>query len=170
MNKIKILTFVSLMLLIQACTISYKFNGASIDYSKIKTISIALFPNESPEYINPTLSQQFTEGLKDFYQRQTRLRLVPEDGDLQLEGEITGYKFTPQAIKADATAAQTRLQVSVKVRFYNNKDSEQDFESTFSAYGDFDSMLSQNDAETDLLPEILDQIYESIFNKSVANW
>ena len=84
-----------LTVLATACSISYKFNGASIDYTKVKTITIRDFTNQAP-YVNPTLAPQFTEDLKDIYIRQTRLQLVPSNGDLELEGEITGYDFALQ--------------------------------------------------------------------------
>ena len=92
-----------LTVLATACSISYKFNGASIDYTKVKTITIRDFTNQAP-YVNPTLAPQFTEDLKDIYIRQTRLQLVPSNGDLELEGEITGYDFAPMAVKEDAIA------------------------------------------------------------------
>lgn len=69
--------------------------------------------------MNPTLAPQFTEDLKDIYIRQTRLQLVPSNGDLELEGEITGYDFAPMAVKEDAIASQTRLTITVRVRYSN---------------------------------------------------
>ena len=78
----------------------------------MKTITIRDFTNQAP-YVNPTLAPQFTEVLKDIYIRQTRLQLVPSNGDLELEGEITGYDFAPMAVKEDAIASQTRLTITV---------------------------------------------------------
>ena len=90
--------FLVLFAMFSACTISYKFNGASIDYTKIKSISIKDFPNQAP-LVYPPLSQMFTEALKDLYTRQTRLQIVRDNGDLDLEGEITGYD-TEQTVSA----------------------------------------------------------------------
>ena len=98
--------------MVTACSISYKFNGASIDYTKVKTISIKDFPNQAP-LVYPPLSQEFTEALKDIYIRQTRLQMVNNNGDLELEGEITGYELTPMAVKEDAWSSQTKLCVYV---------------------------------------------------------
>ena len=97
----KIWLFCLIGLIVTACSISYKFNGASIDYTKVKTITIKDFPNQAP-LVYPPLSQKFTEALKDIYIRQTRLQLVGSNGDLDLEGEITGYDLTPMAVKEDA--------------------------------------------------------------------
>ena len=98
----------SLVFVLAACSISYKFNGASIDYSKVKTITIKDFPNHAP-MVYPPLAQQFTEGLKDIYVRQTRLSMVNDNGDLELEGEITGYELAALAVKEDALSSPTRI-------------------------------------------------------------
>ena len=84
MKNVIILTQLLIVLLLNGCTVSYKFNGASIDYTKTKTISVADFPNIA-ESVYPPLASTFTEALKDIYVRQTRLQLVKDGGDLQLE-------------------------------------------------------------------------------------
>lgn len=162
-----VLSFV--MVLVTACSISYKFNGASIDYTKVKTITIGDFTNQAA-YVNPTLAPEFTEVLKDIYIRQTRLQLVPNNGDLQLEGEITGYDFTPMAVKEDAIASQTRLTITVRVRYANRVNPEEDFEQSFSAYREFDSNLMPQQVEGPLCKEISDEIVDQIYNATVANW
>ncbi len=96
--KIKILvSLIMLSFIVVSCSISYKFNGASIDYTKTKTISIVDFPNTA-ELVYPPLTQVFGEGLRDVYSKQTRLQLLKKGGDLHIEGEITGYQLTPLAI------------------------------------------------------------------------
>ena len=143
-----------LTVLATACSISYKFNGASIDYTKVK----------------PTLAPQFTEDLKDIYIRQTRLQLVPSNGDLELEGEITGYDFAPMAVKEDAIASQTRLTITVRVRYSNRVNPDEDFEQSFSAYREFDSNLMPQQVEGTLCEEIIEEIVDQIYNATVANW
>ena len=91
------LTLVALFML-EACSISYKFSGTSIDYTLVKSISIKDFPNMAPLVYGP-LAQRFTDELKDRYVRQTKLSVLRENGTLDLEGEITGYDLTPQAVK-----------------------------------------------------------------------
>lgn len=122
-NKIWLFCLIGLM--VTACSISYKFNGASIDYTKVKTITIKDFPNQAP-LVYPPLSQKFTEALKDIYIRQTRLQLVGSNGDLDLEGEITGYDLTPMAVKEDAYASQTKLTITVRVRYANRVNPDED--------------------------------------------
>ena len=152
-----------------ACTISYKFNGASIDYTKIKSISIKDFPNHAP-LVYPPLSQMFTEALKDLYTRQTRLQIVRDNGDLDLEGEITGYDLTPLAVQEDALSAQTRLTITVRFRYTNRVKPEEDTEQTVSAYREFDSNVMLQDVQDDLCDEIIDELVDQIYNATVANW
>ncbi len=163
------LAFLALTLVAGACSISYKFNGASIDYTKIKTITIHNFANQAP-YVNPTLAPQFSEDLKDIYIRQTRLQLVQSNGDLELEGEITGYDFTPMAVKEDALASQTKLTITVRVRYTNQVNPDEDFEQSFSAYREFDSSLMLQQVESSLCEEITEEIIDQIYNATVANW
>lgn len=166
-NRIGLL--IGLMLWATACSISYKFNGASIDYTKVKTITIKDFPNQAP-LVYPPLSQLFTETLKDMYIRQTRLQLVSSNGDLELEGEITGYELTPTAVKEDAYASQTKLTITVRVRYANRVNPEEDFEQTFSAYREFDSNQMLQTVQETLSTEIVDELADQIYNATVANW
>ncbi len=161
--------FLVLSVIMAGCTISYKFNGASIDYTKVKTISIKDFPNQAP-LVYPPLSQQFTEGVKDIYVRQTRLSLVRDNGDLQLEGEITGYDLTPMAVKEDAYSSKTKLTITVKVRYTNRTNADEDFEQSFSAYREFDSNVMLQDVQDQLCSEIIEELADQIYNSTVANW
>ncbi len=155
--------------ILSACTISYKFNGASIDYTKVKTISIKDFPNQAP-LVYPPLSQQFTEGLKDIYIRQTRLNMVRDNGDLDLEGEITGYDLTQLAVKENAYASQSKLTITVKVRYSNRTNPDEDFEQTFSAYREFSNTQMLQDVQDALCSEMIKEIADQIYNATVANW
>ena len=156
-------------LMATACSISYKFNGASIDYTKVKTIMISDFTNQA-SYVNPTLAPEFTEELKDIYIRQTRLEQVKSNGDLALEGEVTGYDFTPMGVKEGAIASQTRLTITVRVRYMNNTNPDEDFEQSFSAYREFDSNLMLQQVESSLCAEIIEEIVDQVYNATVANW
>ena len=116
------------------------------------------------------LSQQFTEAIKDKYMRQTKLREVRDGGDLNLEGEITGYDFTPLAVSADMYASQTRLTITVRVRFTNKAEPDKDFERTFSAKSEFDNTSTIDQVQDELCGVILKEIIDLIFNESVATW
>ncbi len=152
-----------------SCSISYKFNGASIDYSKTKTISISDFPNTA-ELVYPPLAQEFTEALRDQYSKQTRLQLLKKGGDLNIEGEIVGYQLTPMAISADTYASETKLTLTVNVRFTNNKNPEDDFEKRYSVFQTFDSTQSLNDVQDELMKLMITDITDNIYNDTVAKW
>lgn len=171
-NKSKALILLSLIMLslvIVSCSISYKFNGASIDYSKTKTISIVDFPNNA-ELVYPPLSQVFGEGLRDAYTKQTRLQLLKKAGDLHIEGEITGYQLTPMAIGTDSYAAETKLTLTVKVRFINNKNPEDDFDKSYSASQIFPSTTMLTAVQADLVKLMVADIVDNIYNDTVAKW
>lgn len=156
-------------LLLSGCTVSYKLNGASIDYARVKTISIQEFPNQC-SYVYPPFAQSFTEGLKEKFITQTKLKMKPREGDLQLEGEIVGWELTPMAQRADGYASETKLTVTVNVRFTNTTNEKEDFEQKFSAFRQFSTASMLEDVQDELLAEITKEISEAIFNKTVANW
>ena len=126
----KILAAVVGVILLGGCSISYQFSGTSIDYTQVRSISIKDFSNMAPLVYGP-LAQRFTDELKDKFVRQTKLQMLRENGTLDLEGEITGYELTPQAVRDDgnkALAALTRLTVTVRVRYTNRVNPDKDFE------------------------------------------
>ena len=116
------------------------------------------------------MATTFNETLKDAYTRQTRLSLVNSGGDLVLEGEITGYNLTPQAVTEDAYASQTRLTITVRVRYTDNKKPENDLDRTFSAYRDFPSSSMLTDVQDELITQITQELADLIFNATVGNW
>ena len=158
-----------LLIILTSCTISYKFNGAAIDYNKTKTISVAEFPIRAA-LVYPPLGPAFNEALKDIYTRQTRLSMVKTGGDLQVEGEITGYDLSPQAVTEDAYASQTRLTISVKVRYTNTKNPNLNVDQTFRAYRDFSSSQMLTQVQDELISQIVDELAELIFNATVGSW
>ena len=175
MANYKYLRFICFFVLIvlagnflQSCKISYSFTGANLS-PEIKTFSVYYFPNRA-KLINPTLSQTFTEELREKLQRQTSLDEIQDSGDIEFEGQITGYEVRPMSIQKDDLAAQNRLTVTIKLKYTNNKEPEQDFDRTFSAFEDYDSTLSLSDIEDSLVPEIIKKLTEDIFNATIANW
>lgn len=150
------------------CTVSYSFTGASIS-PDVQTVSIDNFPNSAP-LVNPALANSFTEALKDRFTTQTRLALQDYGGDLQFQGEITGYDVAPTAIQGDETAALNRLTVSVHVRYVNLKDKTANFEKSFTAYEEFPSNKQITQVEAELIPLIIEKLVNDIFNAAVANW
>lgn len=146
----------------------YGFTGGNT--GDAKTIQVDFFPNQAA-FVEPTLSQRFTQDLQDLFLRQTNLELTRSNGDLRFEGEITGYRITPMSATSNQTAAQSRLTITINVRFYNKLKEEDDFEKQFSFYDDFDARSQLAGGVLDnALRVILDRITQDIFNASVAKW
>lgn len=114
-----------LVLMLASCTVSYKFNGASIDYSKTKTIEIADFPIRS-SYVWAPMGSIFNNELKDIFANHTRLIQVRRNGDMKIEGEITQYSQRNKAVTSEGTSAQAELSMTVNVRFTNNANHNED--------------------------------------------
>ena len=169
MNPRQYTWVIAMMMLLSSCSISYKFNGANINYQTTHSISIADFPNNAP-MVNPTLSNTLSEGIRDLYQRQTRLQVLRKGGDLELEGEIVGYDITQGAISADSYASESKLTIRVSVHFTNNIYPEESFDRTYSAYQTFDASRLLTDVQDELCAIMVQEIAENIYNDTVAKW
>lgn len=161
--------YVLVVLLCTSCSISYKFNGANINYQTTHSISIADFPNNAP-MVNPTLSNNLSEGIRDLYNRQTRLTVLRKGGDLELEGEIVGYDISQGAISADSYASESKLTIRVTVHFTNNIHPEESFDKTYTAYQTFDASRLLSDVQDELCATMITEIAENIYNDTVAKW
>ncbi|MDO4172096.1 MAG: LptE family protein [Prevotellaceae bacterium] len=152
-----------------ACSVSYKFNGASIDYTKTKTIQINDFPIRA-SYVWGPMQSIFNNRLKDIYASQTRLIQVKRNGDLKVEGEITQYQQRNKSVSADGYSAQTELSMTVNVRFTNNAKHDEDFERTFTATASYETTQSLNSVQEELVTQMCKDICDQIFNATGANW
>ncbi|MBO7290220.1 MAG: LptE family protein [Bacteroidaceae bacterium] len=172
-KKMKSTALVSLMLILalslSGCTVSYKFTGASIDYNKVKTVSITPFQNRAAYQWAP-MATMFNEALSDAFVQQTKLQQVSRGGDLHLEGEITAYDQLNKSISADGYSSMVQLKMTVNVRFVNNTNHEEDFERPFTATRDFDATQSLDSVQEELVSQMIKEIVESVFNAAVANW
>lgn len=160
---------VVITLMLAACQVSYKFNGASIDYSKTKTIQIADFPIRST-YVWGPMAPMFNNELKDIFAKHTKLQQVRRNGDLKIEGEITQYQQRNKSVSSEGTSAQVELSITVNVRFTNNANHAEDFERQFSSSQTYDSTQSLNSVQEELVEDMIEDIADQIFNATVANW
>lgn len=155
--------------LLGGCSVvKYSFSGTSIQ-PDVKTVTINYFEYKALK-VNPSLSNDLTEAMKDKFRKLTKLEQVEMDGDLELQGAVTGYEVRASAVTANEVAAQNRLTVSVSLKFMNRKYPEEDFEKSFSAYSDYDSTNSLDAVEATLCEEIVEKLVEDMFNASVAQW
>jgi hypothetical protein len=169
MSKLKLCIYLfSFIAIFSGCKVNYSMTGASIS-PDVKTISIKYFTKTSA--LGPSsLSQSFTEKLKDKFLTQSKLSIVNGSADLTFEGSIISYVITPQAIQANETAALNRLSIAVNVKFTNLKDEKQNFETVFTHYADYLSSQNISSVEDDLISTINDQLVDDIFNRAMINW
>lgn len=146
----------------------YSFSGTSIQ-PDVKTVTIDFFEYKALR-VNPSLSNDITEALRSQFRRMTRLEQVDMDGDIEIEGEVTGYDVTTSSVTANEQAAQNRLTIGIKVTFTNRKYPEEDFNKSFSQYADFDASQTLDAVESTLCAEIIEKLVDDIFNATVANW
>lgn len=167
----RILAILAIIMVAQSCSFKgYKLNGAALDYTKYKTVSISQFPIRAA-LVYPPLQQTFENQINDMITRQTRLRVTDASNtDLRLEGEITGYELTPQAVNENAYASQTRLTITVRVKYINNREEGQDIDQSFSAYRDFSSNELLSDVQDELCTQISKELCDLIFNATIGNW
>lgn len=169
LNKIKYIFPVFAALVLAGCTVSYKFTGASIDYTKVKTVSLAQFQNRAAYQWAP-MATLFNEALNDAFVQQTKLQQVARGGDLQLDGEITAYDQFNKSISSSGYSSMVQLKMTVNVRFTNNTNHDEDFERQFSATRDFDASQPLDSVQEDLVTQMIEEIVDAIFNAAVANW
>ncbi len=158
-----------LAVVVTACSVSYSFNGASINYDETKTIQIAEFPIRAA-YVWAPMRVLFNDELKDIYTKHTKLQQVRRNGDLKLEGEITQYQQRNKGVSSEGYSTQTELSMTVNVRFVNTVHHEQDFEQQFTATSTYESSQSLNAVQEQLVTEMVKNIVEQIYNATVANW
>ena len=151
------------------CIPSFRMNGTAINYDIYKTIDISEFPIRAA-LVYPPLQQTFENKLLDYVTRQTRLQEVDGPADIELTGEITGYSLSPQAVGTDAYATETRLTITVRVKYTDNKNPANNLDQTFSAYRQFSSSLMLTDVQDDLCNQLSEELVNLIFNATLGNW
>lgn len=156
------------ILFFQSCKMHYGFSGATIP-PEAKTVAVQYFQNQA-SLAPPTLSQSFTEALRDRLSSQTRLALVNKNGDLNFEGTITGYNASPIAIQSTDVAALNRLTITVNVKYTCSFDEKKNFEQTFSRFADYNSSQSLTSVEQELIHQINEQLTLDIFNRALNDW
>lgn len=163
------LVAVALLCALPACKPSFTLNGSALDYSVYKTVRVSEFPIRAALVYAP-LQQVFENEMQDYIQRNTRLQIVDGAADLEISGEITGYALTPQAVSEDAYASKTRLTITVRIKYVDNKNDKNNIDQSFSAYRDFDASQLLIDVQDQLCQEISEELVTLIFNATFGNW
>ena len=171
-NKMKnIGVEVLLALFMTACSISYQFNGSSIDYTKVKTISFETFPNRSVGFVWGPMVSMFNTALQDIYMQQTRLQQVNRGGNIQLSGEITNYDAFNKGVGSDGYSTMAELRMTVRVTFVNTVNPQENFEARqFTSSREYDATQQLSAVQDELVNQMIKDIVDQIFNATVANW
>ncbi len=167
LNKSVWLLLLGLVLIVQACKINYSFSGASLP-PEVKTVSVDFFENRA-SLINPSLSQNFTEAMKDKFTSGAGLEMASSSGDLEFSGYVSHYNLSPVAIRQNE-AAMMRLTIEIQVKFVNNVEPNKSYEQKFSDFSDYKADEDFTNVEEQLNTEIIEKLTEKIFLKSAANW
>lgn len=168
MKKNNYIVILFILTLFSSCGI-YNFTGTTGEIDA-KTFQVNYFQNTA-ELIEPGIERTFTQELQKIIQNQTNLNLTNTNGDLVYEGEITEYRISPMTATADQKAAQNRLSISVRVRFFNKNKETDNFEKTFSFFYDYSGTDQLVGSQlTSALDEIFTRITQDIFNDSLAKW
>ena len=171
----KILLVLFFLLLFDSCSVKYGFSGISIDYSKVKSMSINDFPNQAA-IVYPPLGLEFNDYLKNYYTRNTKLFFEPAGGDLELEGEITRYDLSPLSVQESRDgigmlSTMTRLTIAVKFRYRDNVTPTNDKNGeVVTVYRDFDSSKSLDEVQDALNKEMVEEIVQQMFNLTLTDW
>lgn len=158
-----------LALTVASCSISYKLNQSSIDYSKVKTIQLKDFPIRS-SYVWGPMGPLFNNSLRERFASRTKLIQVRKNGDLKIEGEITNYSQRNKAASADGYSAQAELSMTINVRFTNNTNHQENFEKQFTSTATYETTVSLSAVQEQLVKEMIKDLIDQIFNNTVANW
>jgi Lipopolysaccharide-assembly len=164
-----------MMIFGQSC--HYSLSGIA---TTATSVSVDQFFNNS-DLAPANMGVTFTNSLKDYFQQNSNLKVMGENGELMIEGVISEYRLNPVAPTANTSttntnsrlsaAALTRLTIAVKVNFTDSKEPKNSFkDKSFSFFQDFDSNLNYQTVQEDLEKKIFDQIMLDIFNATVANW
>ncbi|HAE14217.1 MAG: LptE family protein [Chitinophagales bacterium] len=154
-----------MILLFSGC---YTFNGNRIP-DEIESVTVNFFANQST-FVAPSLSQSFTEALKDKMAAETRLYLKDRGGDWEFSGAIVTYQNTPMAPTGNETTALNRLTIGVKVDFVNHKNEQESWNQTFTRFEDYESSKSLAEVEGELIRLITIQLVDDIYLKAASDW
>ncbi len=171
MNKLfaKIIFLVPIIavMLLSGCKV-YSFKDAVIP-SDVKTVKIGFFENRA-RFVNPQLAPKLTDKIQVKITSNTKLtRTNSDDAHYIINGTITNYDPSQTVGVSNQQASTNRLTVTVHVIFkktLDNKVEEFDVSRSF----DYSANLSLEQAQSQLLDEVVRTLTDEIFNRIFSNW
>lgn len=166
-NRLLACLVVPVLLLFSGC---YSFKDVSIP-PDVRTFHIDLITNKA-RYVNPQLSPQITDKLRQKIVGQTRLSPVQDNAHYEISGTITDYSVTTSGI-SNQQASINRLNVGIEVELRNTvnpNDPKTNFKAQVSRNFDFNANLSLSQAEPQLNEDIIKNMVDEMFNRIFSNW
>ncbi|MEJ7586478.1 MAG: LPS assembly lipoprotein LptE [Ferruginibacter sp.] len=158
-----------LLVVFNFATCKYSFKDTSPIPEEVKTFRINYFENKA-RYVNPQLSPQLTERMKQKVIGNTRLRQTNDDNaHYDISGYVSDYTVSTSGISGN-NASSNRLSVSFHLVFKNTLDETKNFETDVSNNFDFPATQTLETAQAGLFPDIIKNIVDAVFNKIFSNW
>ncbi len=173
MTLTRICIFVASLIGFFSCKISSSFQPGTA--SNITATNIMIPQAENRVAQGPTnLAIDFTEALRDYYQTNSKLIVNSnQQSDLELYTTITSFatRQVSSTAEAGSQAEQMELTVGINIRYIDNENTINSIESiTVQQKMNYDAQFTLEEAQADLLPEIIQLLSQDIFNKTIARW
>lgn len=159
-------------IILASCGI-YSFNPKGTLDPEIKTVNMHIIENRAA-IVNPQFLPNLTDRVKQKITRQTKLSQTNrDDADLDIKGTITDYSYTTTGVSntnGRTQASVNRLTVTVSMTITNQLKKEDPKDVTVSRSFDFPANQTLNQAEAQLLDEMVRNLSDEIFNRIFSDW
>ena len=146
----------------------------------VKMVNSSIPPDISTFYVKPfgssalnapsDIGNNFSEVLKDDIRKRSRLSYTDVNPDIDFEGNVQGYSITSVAPTPNETTQFSRLRISIKVDYFDNKDEENNWSQSFYFEADYPADQNLVDVQDGLIETIFEQLTSDVFNKAFGKW
>jgi len=151
------------------CKVSYGFREKTSIPDSVKTVNIHIIENHA-RYQNTQLSPRLTERLRLKITNLTHLTQTTSDNaNWDVSGQITDYSVSTSGV-SDKQASINRLTISVTMLLDRKNPELQDNPVTVTHSFDFSANLTLQQAEAQLMDEIVRQLTDEIYNNLFQRW
>jgi lipopolysaccharide assembly LptE-like protein len=152
------------------CKVNYGFKEKSFPIpDSVKTVNIHIIENHA-RYLNSQLSPRLTERLRLKITNLTHLTQTNSDNaHWDVSGQITDYSVSTSGV-SDKQVSINRLTISVVMLLDRKNPDLQDNPVTVTHSFDFSANLTLQQAEGQLMDEIVRQMTDEIYNNLFSRW
>lgn len=160
---------IAVSLLLKSCVVNYSLLSPATIPTEAKTFSVPDFVNAAVE-APPFLNRLYSDALIAIIENQSRLKYVPDGGDLVFEGRIVAYQIDILNIQSNSQAADNTLTVRVKIKYTNPFDENKSFDREFSEKERYLATQQLTAIESTVNQPIVDKLVQDIFDKAFGEW